>query len=187
MRKRHLFTVDDSERERILNLHENATRRQYLDETMDLELQDEDITNIISQLEGRTGASEEAAETAVCKAPEIEQEFESNGLGELLKKIKSLDLSKLIGLFKEVKAKKEQPNSSGSAETTEQAAAAAAGTMILGVPVSYILLGLVALGVLTAILSRIGGGGRGYSSGKSCRATRRARAKGQGIWGSVRI
>jgi hypothetical protein len=41
------FRIDDSERNRILNLHENATKRQYLKE------QDTDcVTSVINDVEG---------------------------------------------------------------------------------------------------------------------------------------
>lgn len=174
MRKRNLFTVNESERERILNLHETATKKQYLGETMDMPLEDADITKTLMD---QTGASQEAAEVALCTAPtEVESEFSKSNLGELLNKIKNLGLPELKNLYREVKSKMTQKN---------EQAGAVAGTMILGIPVSYVLLGLVALGVLTSIISRMGGGRRG-GSGSGCKAARRARARGQGIWGDVR-
>jgi hypothetical protein len=176
MRKRNLFTVNESERERILNLHENATKQQYLGETMEMPLEDADITKTLMD---QTGASQEEAEFAVCTAPsEVQSKFNNSKLGELFKKIEGLDLSSLKNLFKEIKGKMSQKN---------EQAGAVAGTMILGVPVSYVLLGLVALGVLTSIISRMGGGRRGYSSGGGCKAKRRQQKRGLGIFGNISI
>jgi len=137
------------------------------------------VDDILGKLKQESGASDEAAELAVCTAPEeVTQEVKKTGdsnLAKLFQKINSLDLSSLKNLYRDVKSKMTQQN---------EQAAAAAGTMILGIPVSYVLLGLVLLGVLTAMISRMGGGG-GRSSGSGCRAARKARARGQGIWGDV--
>lgn len=101
-------------------------------------------------------------------------------LGTFFQKIFSLPTDKLKSLYREVKTKMQQNN------VQEQL-----GSMVIiaGMEIPVIFLGLVALGILTALISRIGGGGGGghTSSGHSCKATRRARAKGQGLWGGVKI
>ena len=137
------------------------------------------VEDFVGKLTQETGASQEEAEFAVCTAPsEVQSKFNNSKLGELFKKIEGLDLSSLKNLFKEIKGKMSQKN---------EQAGAVAGTMILGVPVSYVLLGLVALGVLTSIISRMGGGRRGYSSGGGCKAKRRQQKRGLGIFGDIRI
>lgn len=101
-------------------------------------------------------------------------------LGGLFKKIFALPVDKLKNLYRDIKNKMKQN------KIEEQAAAAAAATTVLGVSVPVILLGLVAIGVLTALISKIGGGKRGrYSGPSNCRTTRRMRSRGQGIWRDV--
>lgn len=101
-------------------------------------------------------------------------------LGKFFQKIFSLPTDKLKSLYSEVKTKMQQNN------VQEQL-----GSMVIiaGMEIPVIFLGLVALGILTALISRIGGGGRGgyTSSGHSCKATRRDRSKGRGLWGGVKI
>lgn len=135
---------------------------------------DEQVQQSLSDL---SVSPNEMDEAQVCSMEDFTKDPQ---LGGLFQKIFSLPVDKLKSLYREVKGKIRQN------KIEEQAAAAAAATTVLGVSVPVILLGLVAIGILSALISKLGGGRRkGYSGPSSCRATRRARSRGQGIWRDV--
>lgn len=149
-----------------------------------LRLTESDLVRIIkkviqeetNQLTDLNVSPEDYQEVDGCTADDFTNHPE---LGGLFKKIFGMDVAGLKRLYQEVKQKMRQKN---------EQAAATASVMILGVPVAYVLLGLVAFGILTALISKIGGGRRGgYSGGSNCRAIKRQRSRGQGIWRDVSL
>lgn len=176
MKKINLITED--ERIRILQMHKDATKKQYLKERMDIPLNDIDLEQLEKEVQNvaqQIQVPEDVVAGAVCYSDDPKQMSSLKNIDEKSKSIydkamdffmnKSFDekLKAVKNLMGQLKNKKSETK---EGEMNEQGIVAAMSIMVPGIGISVgTLLGiLILLGLISALFTKkTGSGGKNWA------------------------
>jgi len=141
-----LFNLDDSEKSRILNLHESATKRQYLYEQESDG--SEELNKILSPIGVELTPEETEEAYQECPFEEPSDGEEAGFVRKILDKLEGMTVPELVKQLKEVLTIKAKP-------IKEQGGIMAATIMIAGVAVPTVIAVGIAAIIAAAIIGTI--------------------------------